>query len=332
MMIFQRPCVVFGYFADNDVRLPGRLVERYREIAVEGVQWIDIATDPSASLVFVKQARYEVAALTIAGLFTVAGSVVKVVSLAPDDSTKHERLAILQMLDPTVDMEAFSRLIPVDRANVEVPWSYTNAEPLAKLLVRAQTEVVPWREVEACPDPFGEASEASQEAVLEATIVNDELEEGGATKKRRPCGDLPLNPICLGECVSKYAEVLKRAVLSIRDTLPCYEFGKDHVSQTMFSFKLVEALGMGMLSYRGRTLVLALLRPESVDDVQREAQRYANLLGIDFEKVHQRLQSRPENSQYDVSLANRWFEFMQPTLSTHLEKDATRSAEGPPAI
>ena len=133
MIRIKRPCVVFGYLGEGDVRLPGQLVERYREISVDGVLWSEVVMDPAASIASVKQARYEVAALIIAGLLTVSGNVVKAAGIPHDDETKHERLTILHMLDSTVDIEEVSRLMPVSAPNVQVSWSYTKAESLAKL-------------------------------------------------------------------------------------------------------------------------------------------------------------------------------------------------------
>ena len=118
----KRPSIVFGYLAEGDVTLPGRLVERYRDISADCFQWCDFAMDPALSIASVKQARYEIAALVIAGLVTVSGSAVKVAAIRQEDPTLHERMAILHLLDPTVDMEEFSKRVPAGAPNAEVPW------------------------------------------------------------------------------------------------------------------------------------------------------------------------------------------------------------------
>ena len=291
-----RPIIVFGLLAEGDVALPGRLVERYHTIVDGGFQWSEFAMDPVVSKAAVKQARYEIAALAIAGLVHASGVEVKACVFDSNDATKQQRLAILVMLDPSVNLVEFSACVPEGVSNINSSWSAVVAEPLARLLHRAASEDVPLSDFEACTDLFDQGTESSQRAVQQVLGLDpDGVDVGGAKKKRRIGEDVQLNAENMNQYAGKVAAIVKSAMLSLRAELPSHEFQRkvgagavdtaDQQNSVIFTFKLMEAFGIGRIGGRGGTL--ALLRPTAPLDVDREALRFSTLFGIDHAKVEQ---------------------------------------------
>ena len=332
--------MVFAWLAEGEVALPGRLAERYNMLVDDSFDWAELVMDPVVSLAEVRQARYEVAALCIAGFVHVSGKVVTVCTLQEDGPDLASRFAALQLLDPSVDLEAFVACIPKGAAGTASAVSVANAQPLVQLLHRASTAEVPAEDVQACQDPFETSADSTQAQRLGADpALAQSCSQEAANKKRRLGADLLLTDENLTLYVAMLVLVTKFVLLSARPEIPAHEFGRkcgagaaavpERQASVLFAFKLLETVGLGRAGGRGGTF--ATLRPPDDAMVDKEAKRFATLLHIDEKKVKDRLSARPANQAYDASTADEWFHFMSPKVGEFLRPEVAPLLRPPAA-
>lgn len=337
LMIIQtpRPPIIFKLAQDLSVTLPGGLVERYRQLSTKGFHWADYVMDPGASKTEIQQAKYEVSALAIAGLVSVANASKPFIMSFPDeDVTVVARLTVLQLLDPTVDLQEFETTLPRD--NVDSPrWSAVAAEALANLLERFSREEVTAVEVEACVDPFDAPSPGSQVDALAARAQvsahfrgADAPNDPPAKKRKMNVMDVELSASSIEDHIEQVFHVVNSALISHRTDCPRNEFarrfassvGEDHVqfASIIVSFKLLVAMGLAKMGARGGSATL--VRPEQPEDVAKEAKRLSQIFCLGEAKVLEIMNSRGANVAYDAVEADRWFLILSPLIQARAQR------------
>jgi len=338
-----RPSIIFALAQDKVVTLPGRLAERYKQISAKDFQWKEYVMDPAVKSDEIQQARFEISALAVAGLVVVAPPRFAVASFAADDATVVQRLAVLQLMDPTADLADLADYIPQTCVSCVYAWSSGHSEALAKLLGRFAKEEVEAAEVESCRDPFDDASLGSQ---IDARAAQRRIEEvmgvdgeGQQPLKKRKVNkdDFDLDTGCVNRFIEQVMQVFKAALLADRKSCPAYEFtGRfassleieaDRQESIAVSFKLLAATRLAKISSRGGTATL--MRPPEDDEVSRQAGRFSELLGIDKVKVEAKLKSRQADTAYDRGAADEWFTFLAPLVRAAM---AAAAADPPPPV
>ena len=335
MLPTPRPSVVFRQILDADVVLPGRVSDRYRQVLSTDFVWSDYVMETGVSEAEVKQARYEICALVIAGLVKLSGCRVEVLRFAADDAGVTQRLATLQLLDPSVELQEFSTVVPKEIGVVSAPWAGDQAEKLATLLKRMRDEEVPETDFQTCPDMFGVASLASQAVIDTAATENSASVPEPRGKKRKTDASSELNADSIQTFVGPVSQLLKACFMAARTEIPAHEVGKkfggtieedQRQGSANITFKLLESLGLGRLTLRGGTLTLQ--RPSQEGHTKDAAQRLAELLKLDAVKLQKRLLGRTPNETFQPEAFQEWFQVMQPIIQAHNEANSEVSEPG----
>jgi hypothetical protein len=340
-----RPSILFGLLADPDVVLPGAVGARYRQLLGKDFVWSEYAIEPSVSDVDVKQARYEVCALAVAGLVKVSGCQVDVLRFVVDDATLVQRLSVVHLLDPAVDLQELSNLVPkvpgVD--GVVASWSAEQAEKLARLVQRARTGAVPASDIQSCPDMFGVVSAASQAAV---DLAGEQIVSlpGADNRSKRRRGDVSADLSLSAENLQLYVgpvfQILKACFLASRNEIPSHEVGKkfggsiecqeQRQTSCSLAFRVLQTMGLGQLGVRGGSLTL--LQPPQPCQATKVATCLADMFKLDGSKLNSRLQGRAVGQNYTDQEFDDLCEIMKPIIESHaasLASDHDSAGSGP---
>ena len=294
-----RPAVIFALAQDKDVTLPGRLADRYKDIVAQGFSWVDYVMDPCVSKDDIKQATFEISALAVAGLVAVSSSKYALLSFAEDDTTLVQRMAILQLMDPSADLSELAELVPKSSAPGGRSFNAGKSEELALLLSRYGGSEVDVQE--ACADPFDGASFASQHDVHAAQRQIEEPagdgDENPAKKRKLNKGDFDMTNERVKKYIDQIIHVFKAVLIAQREECGAYEFGRrfapsiedeaERKASIATSFKLLGLMHLGKMSLRGGSVFLA--RPAEDAEVSRMALKLSDLFGLEKDKVEQRL-------------------------------------------
>ena len=325
--VTPRPSMLFGRLLEG-VKTPWNLGQRYYELLNGDFNWDEYVMDTSISDAEIVQSRFEICALMIPGLVKVTGSKVDVLRFPNGDPTMCQRLAVLQLLDPSIELEEVSASIPKGARADEAQWSTGAAESLAKLLKRAQTEDVTDDEIRNCPDMFGEVSGGSQAATPRAPspIRSSDHEPPAKRSKVSKTKPIPeLSAASMKEFAGAVCPVFKALVLSARHEIPTCEMGKrvgknitdeeQRRNSSGLTVKLLCAMGLGSSGVRGGSITL--LRPQGESDVNSVANKLASMCKLDKAKVLKKLESRSANENYQSEDFELWFTTARPIFEAN---------------
>jgi hypothetical protein len=164
-VIYQpRPCVLFALAQHDSVILPGAPSAMYKTLVQDTFSWKDFAREPLRSDREVRQAKFELMVLALAGLIHLDGRVVTVLHFAPGDESCLQCLARLQLMDPALSLEEINSVVPAGERSVSTRLDSGAADTLAQLLSKYSSgEEVTSEQIQACPDPWYQPSIASQD-------------------------------------------------------------------------------------------------------------------------------------------------------------------------
>ena len=295
--------------------------------------------EPSVTDAQVKQARYEINALIIAGLVKHCRGQVDVLRFPDNDASLPQRLAVLQLLDPTVNLQEVSEAVPRDANAAPAAWPASAAEALAKLLHLAATQEVPATSVQSCPDMFGEVSSESQQAsALEGSEAVESAREPPSKRKRSSESD-DLNEASIKRWVGPIAQIIKACLLSVRTEIPSHEIGKkfagtieeEHRQKaTTMAFQTFFSLGLGLPSSRRGKLILA--RPPQGSELSEVSQRLAEVFRLDEPKLQARLRARTANEGYCREGFQTCMRMLAPIMNAHEASLEEPSPAAPAAV
>lgn len=150
-----RPAALFALAQDDAVTMPGELHKCYEKLSRGRLHWAEFAADPANDEHELKQAKYEILALALAGFVHVHGCHITLRQFPDRGNALLPHLPLLQALDPSVVIASFSQLVPVGPEHPMLHYSLPHAKILADLLKSyAEGAEVGVEQVASCVDPF----------------------------------------------------------------------------------------------------------------------------------------------------------------------------------